>query len=376
MVERVILVDYENVQPMVEEFRRVDPLRHRILIFHGPSQNALPIRVVEALLPIGSAVAFIQCEKSGKDALDFHLAFHLGRLSVRDAEAQFVIVSRDRKGFAQLVEHGQRLGCDMRLVPSLMEALAAPERAEAVDIAGDHAGLLPDDAPALADTPLPSLPAASPAEAMAPAVDPPPPMGSAVAGPLAVKKSPAKKASAKEVAAKKVPAKKVAAKKAPAKTTAAKKAAAKKATSQAPAAMVGATPPSFKPPGPAETGGRFQVTQSAAPPTASEQNDFLQTQEAPVPPATLAQPIAPVAGSKPLRELPVPTDLSKVLAGLLRVGVDKRPGKAVALQRHLASHLRAELSEGAIAVLMRTLYAQGWISDGANGKLEYHLPKA
>lgn len=133
-VEQVILVDDENVQPQADELRCVEAFRQLLRTFHGPGQNFLPIRGATALLPIGPVVGLVQCERPGKDAPEFHLASLLGRLSMQYQSAQFVTVSLDRKGFVQLVEQGQRLGCGMRLVPSLMQAPAAPERAEAVDI--------------------------------------------------------------------------------------------------------------------------------------------------------------------------------------------------------------------------------------------------
>jgi hypothetical protein len=359
MSQRVILVDYENVQPMVEEFRRVDPLRHRMLIFHGPSQNALPIRVVEALLPIGLAVAFIQCERSGKDALDFHVAFHLGRLSVSDTDAHFVIVSRDRKGFAQLVEHGQRLGCDMRLVPSLLDALTLDECNEAGLAAGDGAVVaasteMPD--PAVQPEPIPTQTLPEPK------------------GPtkmVAAKKAPAKKVPAKKATAKKAPVKKAAAKKSASKPVAVKLAAAKKvvtktvevkplaisASASAPASVTPLPLPSVVAPPVLDAPGVVGAVAGS--------DSGVEAQRAVV--ATLPTK---------LHERPQPSDMAKALAVLQRMAADNRPGKLAALRRHLESHLRAELSTDGVAQLLRDLAAQGWIAEGPNGKLLYHLPSA
>ncbi|MCX8005874.1 MAG: PIN domain-containing protein, partial [Burkholderiaceae bacterium] len=55
----------------------------------------------EALLPLGARAAIVKCEKSGRNALDMHIAFQMGRLVgelARDGKPQqtsFVVVSRD-----------------------------------------------------------------------------------------------------------------------------------------------------------------------------------------------------------------------------------------------------------------------------------------
>lgn len=104
-----ILVDLENVQLKAPELAGLKRGEHLLKIFHGPSQNSFTAAMVRALQPLGDAVEYIQCEKAGPNALDFHLAFHLGRLTASQPELDFRIVSRD-KGFAQLVAHATRLG--------------------------------------------------------------------------------------------------------------------------------------------------------------------------------------------------------------------------------------------------------------------------
>ncbi|MEY2654640.1 MAG: hypothetical protein RLZZ524_1668, partial [Pseudomonadota bacterium] len=121
VIELIILVDYENVQPAAEDLADLEVGKHLLKVFHGPGQNSMPIKLATTLMPVGAAVEFIQCEKAGKDALDFHLSFHFGRLSIQHPQAQYVIVSRDRKGFSQLIEHGSKLGIKVTLVPSLRD---------------------------------------------------------------------------------------------------------------------------------------------------------------------------------------------------------------------------------------------------------------
>jgi hypothetical protein len=90
-------------------------------------------------------------------------------------------------------------------------------------------------------------------------------------------------------------------------------------------------------------------------------------------------PVVPTANPAPpvqsQRSAATPSDLSKAIAGLSKLSPEKRPAKATTLQHHLESHLRADLTGTGIADLLCSLYAQGWISEGPGGKLEYHLPR-
>ena len=75
-----ILIDFENVQPEAEEWRLIRGAHYRIRLFHGPHQNKMEMESAKALLPLGRQLEFVQSDRNGKNALDFHIAFELGRL--------------------------------------------------------------------------------------------------------------------------------------------------------------------------------------------------------------------------------------------------------------------------------------------------------
>lgn len=52
----------------------------------------------------GCRAEYVQLETPGLNALDFHLAFYMGQLSVEDPGAFYHIISRD-KGFDPLIRH-------------------------------------------------------------------------------------------------------------------------------------------------------------------------------------------------------------------------------------------------------------------------------
>ncbi len=417
-VEQVILVDYENVQPQAEELQRLNAQRHLLKIFHGPGQNSIPVRLAAALLPIGTAVELIQCEKPGKDALDFHLAFHLGRLSVQHPQAELVIVSRDRKGFAQMVEHGIKLGCRVALVPSMLDALPMSPPSLERDTDGDAQSArnaAPGNAEsAVTETTVAALPVEPSVEKLStkkaaakktPAVKRPATLAAAkkVSDQPVAAKTTAATAHAGATTAEKPPKKaaaKTATKKANIKKAAAKNAATKKTVAKKPPTRT----PAARKVSAAKKSGTSSTRKAAAHPAAA-QFDLLESMEpvaldepvlvplpaapdttapapapAPVPPAAPAAaptsaPTAPTAAPKSPRELPSPSDITKAVQGLNKVAREKRPAKTTALRRHLESHLRADLTEAGVAALLQTLYEQGWVSEGPGGKVDYHLPK-
>lgn len=75
-----ILVDFENVQPTAADIKLIRGADYRVRLFHGPHQNRFDAELVKALQPLGVQVEYIQCERNGKNALDFHIAFYVGRL--------------------------------------------------------------------------------------------------------------------------------------------------------------------------------------------------------------------------------------------------------------------------------------------------------
>lgn len=107
------LIDFENVQPKM--LGRLKPGTARIKVFLGQSQTKLLLELVQALQPFGSDAEYIQISGSGPDAVDFHIAFYIGRLASAEPAPSFTIISKD-KGFDPLVKHLGSLGIKCRRV--------------------------------------------------------------------------------------------------------------------------------------------------------------------------------------------------------------------------------------------------------------------
>ncbi|GAB3752694.1 PIN domain-containing protein [Lysobacter olei] len=116
MSKPYFLIDFENVQPKALD--RLKPGESRIKVFLGQHQNKLMLELVQALQPFGADAQYIQITGSGPDAVDFHIAYYIGRLAADEPGATFNIISKDR-GFDPLVRHLAGLGITCRRLPEI-----------------------------------------------------------------------------------------------------------------------------------------------------------------------------------------------------------------------------------------------------------------
>ena len=180
MKELHALIDFENVQPTLDDLTKLAPGFTDLWLFHGPHQ----VKQAQQMVAAHSGVTLVPRSGKGKNALDFHLSFYLGYVAAKHPDAHLVVVAND-KGYDPMIAHARMLKFTVRRVGHK----ATP--AKAVKPAVPAAAMVV--AQAAGKTPVPAVKAA-PAKAPAPA----------------------KKAAAKKTAVgkKNVPAKKVVAKKA------------------------------------------------------------------------------------------------------------------------------------------------------------------
>jgi hypothetical protein len=112
---RYVFVDFENVQP--PSLGALAGEDAKVLVFVGASQTKVTIELAAALQPLGSQVEYIRAARTGRNALDFHIAYYLGKLAQSDPSASFHIVSAD-KGFDPLLDHLLSLGVSVSRVTS------------------------------------------------------------------------------------------------------------------------------------------------------------------------------------------------------------------------------------------------------------------
>jgi hypothetical protein len=97
-----VLVDFENIQRINIAVLIGGPFH--VKVFLGEHQSNVPLEMARALQRLGSNVDYIQIDGNGKNALDFHIAYYIGRLAAENPGASFHIVSKDT-GFDPLVRH-------------------------------------------------------------------------------------------------------------------------------------------------------------------------------------------------------------------------------------------------------------------------------
>jgi hypothetical protein len=102
MRTNVVLIDFESVQP--ESIEELNHEHFQVLVFCGANQTRVPFDLASSLQRFGPRAQYIKIAGSGPNALDFHIAYYIGRLAVGEPEAFFHIISRD-KGFDPLIQH-------------------------------------------------------------------------------------------------------------------------------------------------------------------------------------------------------------------------------------------------------------------------------
>jgi hypothetical protein len=101
MSDLMLLVDLENIHRF--DLGKAPPTA-RIKIFVGQMQSKLPTALVQQAQALGSRLQWVTIDGNGPNALDFHIACHLGEGICKYPKAEFVILSND-KGFDPLVRH-------------------------------------------------------------------------------------------------------------------------------------------------------------------------------------------------------------------------------------------------------------------------------
>ena len=97
-----VLVDYENVQPA--SFDGLNGEHFKVYLFVGASQTKVAFEIAEMMQALGVRAQYVKIAGNGPNALDFHIAFYIGQLSVADPAAYFHIISKDT-GFDPLIRH-------------------------------------------------------------------------------------------------------------------------------------------------------------------------------------------------------------------------------------------------------------------------------
>lgn len=110
MRTNIVLIDFESVQPASLNALTAD--HFKLKVFVGATQNKLPFDLVTAMQRMGERAEYVKIAGVGPNALDFHIAYYIGRISRDEPEAFFHIISKDT-GFDPLIQHlkDQKIFC-------------------------------------------------------------------------------------------------------------------------------------------------------------------------------------------------------------------------------------------------------------------------
>jgi hypothetical protein len=208
MKELHALVDFENVQPTIDELAKLAPGFTDVWLFHGPHQA----KQAQQFSAAHSGVTLVPRSGNGPNALDFHLSFYLGYVAAKHPKAHLVVVAND-KGYDPMIAHARMLDFTVKRVGHKAKSTSVAQVAQ------------------------PVVKKLTPAAKVAPVKNA---ASAKVAKPA--KKTPVKVPTAKQPAEKPVAAKKAATKQPTAKKTPAKKASVKKPAIPKSAAKAALTP--------------------------------------------------------------------------------------------------------------------------------------
>ena len=102
MKTNYVMIDMENVKP--DNLNLLDRDLFKVFLFVGKNQTKLPIAIVKAVQQLGPRAQYVEISGTGHNALDFHIAFYIGRIAATDKDAFFHIISNDT-GFDPLIDH-------------------------------------------------------------------------------------------------------------------------------------------------------------------------------------------------------------------------------------------------------------------------------
>jgi PIN domain len=117
LIKKLLLVDFENVQQV--DLSRLDDSTD-VIIFVGASQKSIPIELVTSAQKLGTRIEWQKVEGNGKNALDFHIACHLGRVLEKSPQFHCIVLSKD-KGFDPLLRQLNKIGLKCKRINSLLE---------------------------------------------------------------------------------------------------------------------------------------------------------------------------------------------------------------------------------------------------------------
>jgi len=120
MPTNYVLVDFENVQP--DSLAALATGQFRVKVFVGASQakGRISFELVHSMQALGANAEYVKIARTGKNAVDMHIAYYVGRLLEKEPNSVVHIVSKDTD-FDPLIEYLHAKGSACKRVKSIAE---------------------------------------------------------------------------------------------------------------------------------------------------------------------------------------------------------------------------------------------------------------
>ncbi|HEY6126450.1 MAG TPA: PIN domain-containing protein [Steroidobacteraceae bacterium] len=120
MATNYVLVDFENVQP--DSLAALATGQFRVKVFVGAAQakGRISFELSHSIQTLGANAEYVKIARTGKNAVDMHIAYYVGRLLEKEPGAMIHIISKDAD-FDPLIEYLNAKGSHCKRVKTIAE---------------------------------------------------------------------------------------------------------------------------------------------------------------------------------------------------------------------------------------------------------------
>jgi hypothetical protein len=120
MATNYVLVDFENVQPDSLAALANDAFRVKVFVGAAQAKGRISFELSHSMQMLGANAEYVKIARTGKNAVDMHIAYYVGRLLEKEPDAIIHIISKDTD-FDPLIEYLHARSSNCRRVKTIAE---------------------------------------------------------------------------------------------------------------------------------------------------------------------------------------------------------------------------------------------------------------
>lgn len=124
MSSTLIIVDFENIQD-IKDLNILSNVEIKVIV--GNCQNKISIETVQLLQKFGNLLEWIKVPGQGKNALDFFVAYFLGKYVQENKFQKYQIISKDT-GYDPLIEYLNSCNMNIERLINVKQAKGSSEK--------------------------------------------------------------------------------------------------------------------------------------------------------------------------------------------------------------------------------------------------------